>query len=130
MNGEEFDYVSNARPPRTFPRGLDAEVMTYEALYAAHYKARAGFEREHVTPFLYLHPETFRIGNFAQEVDQSSLRWTLDEPADRRFFEAVFEHFRPNDFLHTQDVLELLSKRPELARINEHVSQKPLVTSS
>ena len=28
----EIDYASNVQPPRTFPRGLDTEVMRFDAL--------------------------------------------------------------------------------------------------
>ena len=59
------DYTSNVFP-RTFPRGLDCEVMTADALRAADAEAIDPAEREHVTPFLYRRPERFALGKHAQ----------------------------------------------------------------
>ncbi len=123
--GDTLDYFANTHP-RTFPRGLDAELFTMEALDIAHREAIERYEREHVTPYFYLYPDRFRRANFAQSVDQSSLRWTLDEPADLLFFEAIFRHSQVGRFMGTDDVLKLLQRHPELARINAQVHQKTL----
>ena len=40
------------------------------------------YEREHVTPFLYRHPERFRIANLASGQDLGDLGWTVDTPED------------------------------------------------
>jgi spore coat polysaccharide biosynthesis protein SpsF len=120
-----LDYMSNVHP-RSFPHGLDAEVFTIEALKIAHREAQQPHEREHVTPYFYQHPERFRLGNLCQDIDQSRLRWTLDEPDDQRFFEALFQHFDASEPVTTEQVIELLRCRPELGRINAHVQQKPL----
>ncbi len=61
------DYTSNVFP-RTFPRGLDCEVMTAAALRAAHAEATDPAEREHVTPFLYRRPERFALANMRNDV--------------------------------------------------------------
>src|SRR5579862_3070436 len=43
------DYGSNTPPHRTFPKGLDIEVMTADALRAAAARAETPEEHEHVT---------------------------------------------------------------------------------
>ncbi len=62
-----FDYASNSLE-RGFPRGLDVEVMSREALERAHVEAKGGDEREHVTLYLYRHPEQFRLGSFERRL--------------------------------------------------------------
>ena len=57
----EVDYASNVQPPRTFPRGLDVEVIRFDALERAWREDVDPAWREHVTPYLYRHPERFRI---------------------------------------------------------------------
>ncbi|MCA9118678.1 MAG: glycosyltransferase family protein [Planctomycetaceae bacterium] len=123
--GNPLDYFSNVHP-RTFPRGLDAEMFTVDALRVAHREAAATFEREHVTPFFYLNPKRFRMDNFAQAIDQSKLRWTLDETADLDFFRAVFRKIPSEQFITTEHVLSLLNEYPEIARLNSHIEQKKL----
>jgi spore coat polysaccharide biosynthesis protein SpsF len=75
------DYTSNTLI-RTFPDGLDVEVMTTAALLAAAAEATDPAEREHVTPFLYR-----RTGRFTTRAIRSAerlghLRWTVDTMDD------------------------------------------------
>ena len=115
------DYTSNTLE-RTFPIGLDAEVVTRAALLAAHAEADLGSEREHVTPFVYKRPERFRLENLRGPGEHGDLRWTVDEPADLEFVAAVYAALYDADpAFTTEDVLALLARRPELARINAGV---------
>jgi spore coat polysaccharide biosynthesis protein SpsF len=117
------DYSSNTQP-RTFPRGLDTEVFTREVLRVAHREARDTVDREHVTPYIYRHPERFSTRNVSDSVDRSELRWTVDTPDDMAFARAVYQALGPSFEMH--DVLALLAERPALGTLNSWVIQKPL----
>lgn len=92
---EQADYASNVNP-RSYPKGLDAEVVTMAALESAWREAADPYDREHVTPFFYRRPERFRIANLQDKVDRSSWRWTVDEPADLEFARHVYGRlYRP-----------------------------------
>lgn len=119
------DYVSNTLPPRTFPRGLDTEVMTSEALARAWREDRDPKLREHVTPYIYRNPDIFRIHGVFNDKDLSFHRWTLDTPEDLAFIRAVYAHFGDDHFTW-MDVLEYLDKRPEVVNINRDVQQKEI----
>jgi spore coat polysaccharide biosynthesis protein SpsF len=125
-DGKKPDYLSNSLT-RSYPRGLDVEIFTFAALERAQRAAKAVHEREHVTPYIYQHPESFAIEEYVGDVDFSSHRWTLDTPEDYEFLRAVF------DLLGTDArsagmhaVLKLLAEYPELTRINQHVRQKTI----
>jgi spore coat polysaccharide biosynthesis protein SpsF len=120
--GEPLDYLSNTLE-RSYPRGLDAEIFTFAALERAHREARRPAEREHVTPYLYRHPERFHVRSVRGERDLSHHRWTLDTPEDWAFVSAVFERLGEQR-LGMDAVLEILERRPELAALNAHVKQK------
>lgn len=75
------DYSSNVHP-RTFPKGLDVEVVRTKALEVASEEAVDPAEREHVTPFLYRHPERFRLSNLRSGVNAGHVNWAIDEPQD------------------------------------------------
>ena len=122
---EEVDYVSNALPPRTFPRGLDTEVMTFEALERAWREDNDPALREHATPYIYRNPETFRLHRVANEVDLSHHRWTLDTPEDLAFIRAVYDHFGHDHFTWT-DTLRYLDQHPEIVKINSDIKQKTI----
>ncbi len=67
------DYVANVIEPRTYPVGMDTEVVSAEALLAADAEATDPYDREHVTPFVRSRPERF-----------PQLAVTLDPPPRRR----------------------------------------------
>lgn len=114
-----YGHVSNGGEPTTFPDGLDAEVLPFAALEQAWREARLPSEREHVTPFIYNHPERFRVEQYKNPVNLSHLRWTVDEPADFALVRIIYETLYPRqpDF-GTADILRLLEERPELATMN------------
>ena len=112
------DYVSNVHPP-TYPDGLDTEVFSVEALEVAAREARRPSEREHVTPYLWGHPERFRLANIECEDDRSEYRWTVDTRADLEFVRQVFEALGPSSARAGMgQVLRLLEQRPALRGIN------------
>ena len=84
------DYASNTPEVRTYPHGLDIEVMTAAALRTAVREASDPYEREHVTPFLYRNPRRFRIESISQTPSLAHLRWTVDHPADLDFVRHVY----------------------------------------
>lgn len=115
-----YDYTSNTLT-RTYPDGLDAEVVEFESLETAWREATLPSEREHVTPFIYHHPERFRLGNLRQDDDLTQLRWVVDEPQDFAFISAIYGALYPGDpAFTTGDVLALLERRPDIAGMMGH----------
>jgi len=111
--------ISSLGIERTFPHGLDAEVMTFAALQSAGAAACSAHDREHVTPYLYARPELFRVGSMRQARDESHLRWTVDYPEDMEVVRRIFAHFlevKP-DFTWT-DVKAFLKAAPHVQALN------------
>jgi spore coat polysaccharide biosynthesis protein SpsF len=121
-----LDYLSNTIK-RTFPLGLDAEVFTWNTLEYAHLHARNQYEREHVTPYIYEHPERFSIHSFEGDEDLSCHRWTLDTEDDFKLISKIYsELYRENEIFRRNIVIALLESNPEWKEINAHVKQKEL----
>lgn len=116
------DYASDD----FYPRGLDVEVFTMAALTRAWREARRSYEREHVTPYIYEHPELFRLVSIRAKADYSRYRWTLDTVEDLEFLRTVYARLRNQDDFSWRDVLQLMQLEPLLAQINEHVVQKAI----
>lgn len=112
----EYDYVSNS-VVRSYPDGLDTEVFTREALERAWHEARLTSEREHVTPYIWNHPEKFRLHSVVHEQDLSSLRWTVDEPADLEFIRSIYSALGALPSGMSQ-LLDFLAAHPEISEIN------------
>lgn len=120
----DYDYVSNTNV-RTFPRGMDTEVFSIKALEEAALKGKRQADREHVTYYLYTHPEQFNIGAVKRAKDDSHHRWTVDTPEDFQLIRTILEAIIPKkpDFT-LDDLLKLLNDHPEWNEINAHVQQK------
>ncbi|CAK0769531.1 spore coat polysaccharide biosynthesis protein SpsF [Gammaproteobacteria bacterium] len=120
------DYASNTQF-RTWPRGLDVEVFSRAALERAWVEAQEPWQRVHVTPYLYQHPELFRMhAVVAENKDHSDLRWTVDTPEDFALVQTLYRHLGNRDDFGWQEALTVVEREPELAGLNRHVRQKSL----
>lgn len=104
------DYTSNTPAVRTYPHGLDTEVMRRETLEAAGREATDPYEREHVTPFIYRRPERFRIASLSREPSLAHLRWTVDLPEDLDFVRDVYARLYPKNPAFTSDDVVALDR--------------------
>jgi spore coat polysaccharide biosynthesis protein SpsF len=91
------DYTSNTLGTRTYPHGLDAEVIRAGALVDAAERADDAYEREHVTPYIYRRPEIYRLAGVARHESLAALRWTVDVPPDLAFVREVYAKLYPFD---------------------------------
>lgn len=121
LAANQLDYTSNV-DPRSWPRGLDTEAFTREALERAAVEAKAPYDREHVTPWLRNHPSVKRA-NVAHPNDRyAAWRWTLDYEEDLVFLKATLAHFPPLPYLPNFDEISaLIDTNPELSAINSHL---------
>jgi spore coat polysaccharide biosynthesis protein SpsF len=116
------DYASNTLV-RTFPRGLDTEILPMEILELAAREAVDDPDREHVTLFVWRQPARFRLLSVEVEGDHSHHRWTVDSPEDLELIRRIYGKLGDAGFGY-QEVLDVLTAHPEWAEINAHVEQK------
>ncbi|WP_048601371.1 cytidylyltransferase domain-containing protein [Rubeoparvulum massiliense] len=122
----DYEMVTNAGidlSKRTYPRGLDTEVFSYQALKEAYLNGHAPYHREHVTPYIY--EKSDKIYYYQDEKNNSQYRWTLDTEEDFRLIQAVYLYLYngKHDFYYN-DILKVFSEHPELIKINAHIEQK------
>ena len=120
----ELDYACNFFPRRTFPRGLDTEILRRDTLDYGGAEATDPASREHVTTFIYQNPDRFRIhGILAADGEWSDRRWTVDAPEDLALVSAVYNHFG-HDRFGWREVLAAFDEHPEWNDLNRHIEQK------
>jgi len=117
------DYVSNTLQ-RTYPRGLDVEIFSLRSLEIAWREDNSTW-REHVTPFIYRHPERFVLRGVTNPVDFSHQRWTVDTPTDLDLAKAIYDHFGHGDFTW-QQALQAFGEHSEWGDLNRQVEQKTI----
>lgn len=116
-DGDAIDYCSNTVNP-TYPEGLDIEVFRYASLVRAHHEAKLPSEREHVTPYIWKHPEIFNLCSLEFHRNLSAWRWTVDKPADLEFVREIYRHFNDNPLVPFTKIIEHIENNPYLAEIN------------
>jgi spore coat polysaccharide biosynthesis protein SpsF len=111
---------TNVHQRWTFPKGLDVEVCETAVLKAIDADA-TGADREHVTSFIYAHPERFRI-NAIHHSPPLRYRWTVDTPEDFAFVTSVYEDLYPaNPAFTTEDILAWQDRHPDRVLVNDVV---------
>lgn len=123
----ECDYLSNTIN-QSCPLGMNAEVFTFQALEQANAKANHPYDREHVTPYLYHHPELFSIREKHYSPDLGSVRLTVDTPEDFELVRLILEGLlvAKKEF-GLPDIMEFLYEHPDLMKINAQIQQTPSV---
>ena len=124
---EGYDHVTNNLPP-SFPEGLDCEAFKKSALDRSEKEAETAFEREHVTQYIYHHPEIFKIGNVSNSENLSYLRWTIDKDVDFEMVKAVYAHRNSANkgILLMDEILDILKANPEIEKINSEVERSAM----
>ncbi|MBP7073226.1 MAG: glycosyltransferase family protein [Clostridia bacterium] len=119
----DYDYV-RLDVPDTFVRGFDTEVFSREALFKAFDLADEYRYKEHVTAYMYLHPELFRTGLVRGEsLFKKNYRLCVDTLEDFTLVEKIYEHFG-DIYVSAGDVVKFLDNNPDIAAINSEVVQK------
>jgi spore coat polysaccharide biosynthesis protein SpsF len=122
---ESPDYASNTLE-RTYPRGLDVEIMTKDVLKKAWEEAEKPYERTHVTPYIYQHSKAYNLLSVKNAEDLSVGRWTVDTQEDLLFIREIYSQFKNQEDFSWRDVISLLVKNPQLREINGEIQQKHL----
>lgn len=124
VHGERHvDYASTGLNP-DLPRGLDVEAFTTDALRTAHAQATDPAEREHVTLFIYRHPELFDCVAVSLPVwaRRPDLRFTVDEQEDLVAVRRLVGDLGAQPLkLSIEDAIEHLDANPDIQRINSDV---------
>ena len=125
----KYDYLRNVDESTNFPRGFDIEVFSFNILQKVFFLAKNKPEKEHVTYFIYTHPEIFKIYNFNLKNIKKfeNLRLTIDEKDDLIMCKEIYERLKENgkkiDF-SIFDIIDIIDKNPKLMEINKNVKQK------
>ena len=123
-----YDLVTNAGfypENRTYPRGLDVEVFSFDILKKAFQEAKEMYQREHVTPFIYENSKN--IYYYKNNIDYSKYRWTLDTEEDYKLIEIIYKNlYKGKHDFYVEDISKLFDDMPELFEINKNVQQKKL----
>lgn len=110
------------------PRGLAVELISYKALLYIHKIGQETRHREHVTYYAYEFADEFTSVTYKAPVNRIApeLRITLDTEEDYTLIYEIANHFN-NPLVSSAAVIQFLKDNPEVAKLNAHIEQKPVV---
>ena len=115
----QCDYLSycsrDGRPVVLSPVGVYAEWIRASALHKAARHAKHPEEREHVTRFIYSHPEKFNIRLIPApaEIDRDDVRLSVEMEEDWDHILTIYEALGP-DKMDWRRITNLLDQHPAL----------------
>ncbi len=113
----------------SLPRGLSVEMFAFKSLERIHEIGREHRHREHVTFYAYEFPDQFRAVSVdvPEELRYPELRITLDTPEDYALLQAIAQAFPGRRDISSSVVVRYLVDHPEVAVLNAHIEQKPVI---
>lgn len=110
------------------PRGLAVEIISYNTLLRIHEVGKESRHREHVTYYAYEYKEQFETVTYEVPKNRQypEFRITLDTEEDYACIVEVAKNFN-NPLVSSIDVIEFLKAHPEVAQLNAHIEQKPVI---
>lgn len=124
----QYDMMMNGLE-KAYPPGLGLRIFQRETLEKVNRFTDDPVDREHVTLYVWEHPELFSVLHFQNNLDKKywNIRLTLDNEEDFIFIENIFNELYPeNPRFDLYDIIDLLERKPELMEINRHIKDKPI----
>jgi len=117
------DYCSNTLL-RTYPIGMDTEAFSVQALACASLAATETPDREHVTPYIYQHPDAFRLRNVEAPrwATHPEVRLTVDELADLDALRTLVSEVGSG--AHLREIVAAIEDDPRLPELNREVPHR------
>lgn len=116
-------YMSNSIE-RTFARGFDFEIFTFQSLKDAFDHATDSADLEHVTPYIWKNKSGKTEMYFVKQLqDNSNLRLTVDTQEDFELIKQLIENYHADELPYTE-IEKIMLQHPELVAINANIEQK------
>jgi spore coat polysaccharide biosynthesis protein SpsF len=110
------------------PIGTAVEVVTAKVLEEISTQSLQNHHREHVTPYLYEHPECYPLQLLQAEppYDAPHIRLTIDEEADYVVAKRIVSSFMAEgvDTPPLSAILKWLESHPDVSKINQAIPQR------
>lgn len=121
----DVHYCSNLLQPG-LPSGLDVQVFSTAVLAEVAALTSDPRDREHVSLYIYEHPDRYRVSHVPVPADlnRPDWRWTVDTSDDLAFVRAVVEGVGPD--ATAREMVHWLDAHPDVLALNAHVAQKPV----
>lgn len=125
----DVEMVSNAgviAENRTYPRGLDIEVFSFDILEKSYKYGHMQHHIEHVTQYIYENSK--KVYYYKNEEDYSNFRWTLDTKEDLNMIKEIYNGlYKGEHNFYFDEILEFVQKNEWIPNMNKDIEQKKIL---
>jgi spore coat polysaccharide biosynthesis protein SpsF len=108
------------------PLGTAVEIIDYPALNNTNSAEVTRFEREHVTAYIRLHPDSFDINVVESEIRDSRIRLTVDTAADLTLMNELEERIGPLESVNVNYLVQFVENNPKICKLNTHIALREI----
>lgn len=120
----KYDLTSN-KIGKTFPYGLDVEVIKSSIMREVWMTTDNIEEREHVTLYIYKNSHLFKIGKISNDLKiYLNIRLTLDTEEDFKLINIIYKNIYKGSPISFRNIIHFLNENPDLTLINNYIKQK------
>ena len=103
-----YDYV--VTDEKSYPKGLDTECVSLEALKKVAKSKLERSDREHVTQYIYNNPKKFKIAYLVNRKKiPNTKRWVVDYKEDLVFIKKIYSKlYKKNHYFLMNDIIDVL----------------------
>ena len=89
----KIDYYNNIIIP-SYPHGIHVEILNFKSLQLSYIKSKNKAYKEHVTPFIYNNPNSFKIYTKVLKKKLNNFRLTIDHKKDLEILSKIYKNFQ------------------------------------
>ncbi len=124
-----YDYVSNNLKDKTWPAGTEAKVFSLKTLDEVNALTTDKFDREHVSLYIYEHPERYKLFDVIApaELRRPELRLTVDTKEDFVLITSIYEAlYKGGRIFSLKEIIKFLDQNKHIKDLNREIKQKPV----
>jgi spore coat polysaccharide biosynthesis protein SpsF len=106
----KIDYLNNILTP-SFPLGIHIEIFNFKSLSKAFQSTKKRIFLEHVTPYIYMNKNNFKIYTLKNKKDLSGYRFTIDYPSDLSFLKKLIYKSKKGINVTYKKIIHLVNKK-------------------
>jgi len=121
FNWPNIDFMTNCFK-RTFARGFDIEILSFDLLSKLDIICKKSEHREHVVPYLEENADQFSFVEYPNFKDDSRLRLTIDTEADYRTICSLYDYLK-DEYIDYNNLINIVYENPKII-FNNNVRHK------
>lgn len=124
----KIDYYNNIIIP-SYPHGIHIEILNFKSLQLSYVKSKNKAYKEHVTPFIYNNPNSFKIYTKVLKKKLNNFRLTIDHKKDLEILSKIIKISKKGTKVTYQDLIKILKKNKKILSLTKKFESRFYINS-